>query len=109
MKCDNKQNIIADPTVLDDLRKCKTVKELEACLNQMDIECNYEDALHFLRTWEKLDEEREVMELEELDHVSGGSGGIGGFFKSFLKRGTSSVSDCVNEPLTIADILNRMN
>lgn len=103
------QSIITNPTILVELKKCKTVRELAAHLNQMSIECSREEALRFLRTWEKLEDEREALDFAELEQIAGGVSCPDGSPACFAGVGLGLSSRHKKDPLTIADILDRMN
>lgn len=103
------QIIITDPTRLVDLKKSKTVKELAANLNRMSVACSHEEALRFLRTWEKLEEEREALDFDELEQIAGGVSFPDGSPACFAGVGLGLSSRHKKDPLTIADILDRMN
>lgn len=53
--------IIADPAAVAELKRCTSLAELVDCLNRDGAECTREEGLRFLRAWEKLEEDNEVI------------------------------------------------
>lgn len=99
------QTTITDPAALAELEKCRSVRELADRLNQAGVACTLDEALHFLRTWQKLEDEREALAPDEPGAIQKGAGGLAGLIAR-IRMGAAM--RCGSEPLTIADVLERI-
>lgn len=74
MDTERMAEIIADPAIMAELRKCTSVTELVARLNQAGADCTREEGLRFLRAWEHIESDGQETEVEKKECARSGTG-----------------------------------